>query len=92
MRLNSRDPIAQRCSHRRHSAVKLERRSHYPVAPAEPLLVVIGTVDGGQYIYGLFLNSNKKESNRRVIRNERNVKARQERQEADELTSRYLAR
>ena len=29
---------------------------------------------------------------RRVIKNERNVKARLERQEADELTSRYFAR
>ena len=64
MRWNSRDPIAQRCSHRLHSAAKLERRSHCPVAPAEPLLVVIGTVDGGQYIYGLNLNANEKESNK----------------------------
>ena len=64
MRSNSRDPIAQRCSHQQHSVAKLERRSHCPVAPAEPPLVVIGTADGGQYIYVLILNANEKESNK----------------------------
>ena len=39
------DPTAQRCSHRLHSAATSERHSHCLVAPAVPLLVVIGTVD-----------------------------------------------
>lgn len=45
------DPTAQLCSHRLHSVAMFGRRSHCPAAPAGPLLVVIGTVDCGQYIY-----------------------------------------
>lgn len=52
------DPTAQLCSHQLHSAATLERRSHCPVAPAVPLLVVIGTVDIRQYIYMFYQSPN----------------------------------
>ena len=64
MRLNWKDPTVQRCSHRLHSAASLERRSHCPVAPAEPLLFVIGTVEGGHYFYTIYFSIAKEiESN-----------------------------
>ena len=52
------DPIVQLCSHQLHSVATFGRRSHCPVAPAVPLLVVIETVDRGQYIY--MYSSNEK--------------------------------
>lgn len=45
------DPTAQLCSHRLHSVATFGPRNHCPVAPAVPLLVVIETVDRGQYIF-----------------------------------------
>lgn len=84
------DQTAQLCSHRLHSAATFERRSHCPVAPAVPLLVVIGTVDSGQYIFrNAKMQMNRKERERKK---ERGVRARHDRQKADELTSRYFAR
>lgn len=47
------DPTGQLCSHRLHPVATFERRSHCPVAPAVPLLVVTGTVDSGQHNYML---------------------------------------
>ena len=52
------DPTAQPCSHRLHSAATLERRSHCLVAPAVPLLVVIGTGNSGHYINFFYQDAN----------------------------------
>lgn len=78
------DPIALLCSHQQHLAATLERRSHCPVAPAVPLLVVIGTADSGQHIYIGYQSANDKRRMKNVVRLER--------QRMDELTSRYFAR
>ena len=85
------DQTVQRCSHPLHSAAKLECRSHCPVAPVVPLLVAIATVDRGQYIYTIYWNSNGKKR-KKERRKEMCVRARLERLEANELTSRYFAR
>lgn len=82
-------PTAQRCSHQLHSAATLERRSHCPVAPAGPLLFVIGTIDRGQYIYIICGTAHEKKGRREK---KGCVKARLGKQNAGELTSRYFAR
>lgn len=80
------DPTAQLCSHRLHSVATFGRRSHCPVAPAVPLLVVIGTVDHGQYVDMYSSNANEEERVKRVSRQSWSGRGR------DELTSRYFAR
>lgn len=81
------DPTAQPCSHWQHSAAMLERRSHCQVAPAVRLLVVIGTVDNGQYSYMSHQGASEKERKKNMSR-----QARQVRGWMSELTSRYFAR
>ena len=82
-------PTAQLCSHRLHSAARLECRNHCLAAPAGPLLVAIGTACGSQY---KFSPTTKEQEGMKIREKETHSGVRLEGQRADELTSRYFAR